>query len=102
MDQKPINEQIKDAQLLVIDENGVKLGKMDRQTAINNAKDKGLDLILFVPANKTGTLSIAKIGDYGKYAYEQKIKAKQSKKKQTIISTKEVKVRPQIGNHDLT
>jgi translation initiation factor IF-3 len=102
MDQKQVNEYIKDEELLIIDENGAKLGKMKKLDAVSLAKDRGLDLVLFVPANKTGSLAIAKITDYGKYTYEQKIKAKHSKKNQTIISVKEVKVRPQIGNHDLT
>jgi translation initiation factor IF-3 len=101
MEYRPINEKIYDSKLLVIDENGNKLGAMDKNAAISLAKERGYDLVLFVPASKTGGLSIAKIVDYGKFAYEQKMKEKQSRKNQSVIKIKEVKVRPQIGDHDL-
>jgi translation initiation factor IF-3 len=101
MEYKPVNEKIYDAKLLIIDEEGNKLGAMDKTDAINLAKERGYDLVLFVPASKTGGLAIAKIIDYKKFTYEQKMKEKQSRKNQSVIKVKEVKVRPQIGNHDL-
>ncbi|MDR2369119.1 MAG: translation initiation factor IF-3 [Mycoplasmataceae bacterium] len=101
MEYRPINEKIQDARLLVIDENNNKLGAMNKMDAIHLARERGYDLVLFVPADKTGGLSIAKIVDYGKFTYEQKMKAKQSRKNQSIIKVKEVKVRPQISDHDL-
>ncbi len=101
MEYRPINEKIRDPKLLVIDEDGSKIGQMTRNDAINYARDKDLDLVLFVPANKTGGLPIAKVIDYGKFNYMEKMKAKQSKKNQSVIKVKEIKVRPQIGKHDL-
>jgi translation initiation factor IF-3 len=101
MEQKLINEKIIDNKLLIIDENGNKLGPMNKMDAVRLAKERGYDLVLFVPASKTGGLGIAKIVDYGKFAYEQKIKDKQSRKNQNIVRIKEVKVRPQISDHDL-
>jgi translation initiation factor IF-3 len=101
MEYRPINEKIPDAKLLVIDENGSKLGVMNKMDAVRLAQERGFDLVLFVPANKTGGVAIAKIVDYGKFAYEQKMKEKQSRKNQNVIRVKEVKVRPQISDHDL-
>jgi translation initiation factor IF-3 len=101
VDNRPINEKITDQELLVIDQDGNKLGKLTRQQALEKAKEAELDLVLFVPKEKTGSLSIAKIIDFGKFNYQEKLKQKQSKKSQSVILMKEVKVRPQIGNHDL-
>jgi translation initiation factor IF-3 len=101
MEYRPINEKIHDARLLVIDENGNKLGAMNKMDAVHLAQERGYDLVLFVPASKTGSLAIAKIVDYGKFTYEQKMKEKQSRKNQSVIKIKEVKVRPQISDHDL-
>jgi translation initiation factor IF-3 len=101
MEYRPINEKISDAKLLIIDEEGNKLGAMNKMDAVRLAKERGYDLVLFVPAAKTGGLAIAKIVDYGKFAYEQKMKEKQSRKNQSVIKIKEVKVRPQISDHDM-
>ncbi|MDR0739524.1 MAG: translation initiation factor IF-3 [Mycoplasmataceae bacterium] len=101
MEYRQINEKITDDKLLVIDENGIKLGIMNKMAAVNLAKERGYDLVLFVPAEKTGNVAIAKIVDYGKFTYEQKMKEKLSRKNQSVIKIKEVKVRPQISDHDL-
>lgn len=101
MADRPINEQISDQEMLVIDQDGNKLGKLTKQQALQKAREADLDLVLFVPKEKTGSLAIVKIIDFGKFNYEEKLKQKLTKKNQSIILTKEVKVRPQIGNHDL-
>jgi translation initiation factor IF-3 len=101
MDYRPINEKIRDNRLMVIDEEGNKLGVLERNQAINLAKERGYDLVLFVPAEKTGSLALAKITDYSKFLYNEKMKEKLTRKNQTVIKVKEVKVRPQIGEHDL-
>jgi translation initiation factor IF-3 len=69
--------------------------------ALEKAREVELDLLLFVPKEKTGSLAIAKIIDFAKFKYEEKLKQKHSKKNQSIILTKEIKIRPQIGKHDL-
>lgn len=95
------NEKILDSHLLVIDEKGNNLGRLSKDEALKLAKLKDLDLVLFVPSSKNNNLPIAKIINFGKYVYDQKIKQKQSKKNQTVIKVKEIKVRPQTGSHDL-
>lgn len=96
-----INEQIREQKVIVVDDSGNNLGPMYTKDAINLAYEKDLDLVLFVPSSKTGSLSICKILDYGKFIYQQDVKQKQSKKNQVQVKMKEVKVRPQVGEHDL-
>lgn len=96
-----INEKIKDEKVLVIDDDGKNLGVMQTKEAINLANNRDLDLVLFVPASKTKKVAICKIIKYDKFAYQQQIKLKESKKKQMVIVSKEVKVKPQIGKNDL-
>ena len=61
------------------------------------AEDQGLDLVEIAP---NATPPVCRIMDYGKYKYDQAIKAKQARKKQTKIETKEMKFRPKIDVGD--
>ena len=96
-----INNQIRDHELNVIDENGKNLGKMSKRDAIALAEERGYDLVLINPARQSEQLSIAKIADYGKMLYEQKVKERQSRKNQNVVKVKEIKVKPQIAENDL-
>lgn len=99
---KLINQQIREQSLLVIDEEGNKLGILPRNEALREAEERGYDLILIVPSNQSkNQQAIAKIADYGKMLYEQKVKERMSKKNQTVTKVKEIKVRPQIAENDL-
>ena len=99
---KLINQQIREQSLLVIDEEGNKLGILSRNEALREAEERGYDLILIVPSNQSkNQQAIAKIADYGKMLYEQKVKERMSKKNQTVTKIKEIKVRPQIAENDL-
>lgn len=62
------------------------------------AEARGLDLIEIAP---NATPPTCKIMDYGKWKYENKKKEKEAKKKQTVITIKEVQVRPRTDEHDL-
>lgn len=99
---KLINQQIREQSMLVIDEEGNKLGTLSRNEALREAEERGYDLVLIVPSNQSkNQQAIAKIADYGKMLYEQKIKERMSTKKQTVAKVKEIKVRPQIAENDL-
>jgi len=74
------------------------LGVMETRKAQQIADSAGLDLVEVAP---TVTPPVCKILDYGKYKYEQKKKAKESKKKQTIVVLKEVQFRPRTDVHDI-
>ncbi len=93
-----INQQIRFAQVLVIDQNGKQLGVMNSYQANQLAEQAGLDLLCVAPGAKP---PVCKILDYGKYRFEQQKKAKEAKKNQHIIDIKEIQISPQIGEHDL-
>ncbi|MBQ7749355.1 translation initiation factor IF-3 [bacterium] len=96
-----INDQIHDQKVFVIDENGKNLGVMMTTEAIKLANSKDYDLVLFASAEKTKNLAICKIIKYDKFLYQQQIKLKEAKKKQSVVVSKEVKIKPQIGSNDL-
>ncbi len=82
----------------LIDEKGTMLGVMSPREALGIAESRGLDLIEIAPTAKPPT---CKIMDYGKWKYENKKKAAAAKKKQTVISIKELQIRPRTDDHDL-
>lgn len=93
----PINRQIKESEVQVIGENGEKIGVLSLDKAIEMAESKDLDLVLVAPnANPV----VCKIMNYGKYKFEQAKKEKESRKNQKAIEVKEIRVTPNIGEHD--
>lgn len=66
--------------------------------ARDHAREAGLDLVEVAPDARP---IVCKILDYGRYSYEQEKKAKESRRQQHQIETKEVKLRPNIDDHDL-
>ncbi|MEW6057642.1 MAG: translation initiation factor IF-3 [Bdellovibrionota bacterium] len=94
-----VNERIRGvSQVRVIDETGKMLGVFLIQDAIRLAKERGYDLLEVSP---TADPPVCKVADYGKYMYEKKKKQHDAKKKQAVISVKEVQLRPQTEEHDL-
>lgn len=94
-----VNFQIRIQNVRVIHE-GNQLGILPVEKARNMAMDLGLDLVEMVPhANPP----VCHIMDYGKYKYEQKIKQKESVKKQreSVQEIKEIRFNPAIENHDV-
>ena len=92
-----INEQIRFKEVQVIDEEGNKLGKMNTEEAIDLAMDKNLDLVL-VSSNPENP--VCKLMNYGKFKFEQAKREKESKKKQKTFELKELRVTPNIEEHD--
>ena len=93
-----INEQIRDKEVRLIGENGEQIGIMSAKEAYFKAKDSGLDLVKISPNAKP---PVCKIVDYGKYRYELARKAKEAKKKQKTVETKEIRLSPNIDTNDL-
>ena len=91
------NERIRAPQVQVISSDGQNLGTLNTQEAINIAKQEGLDLIEISP---NANPPVCKIIDIGKYKYDLQKKANKAKKKQKIISLKEIKLRPVTEIHD--
>lgn len=93
----PINEQIKANKVQVIDEQGEKRGVMGIHDALDLAYEKKLDLVLVAP---NAEIPVCKIMNYGKYKFEQAKKEKEAKKKQKVLEVKELRVTPNIEEHD--
>ena len=91
------NERIKALDVQVIGSDGNNLGVMQLKQAIQQARDEGLDLIEISP---NANPPVCKIMDMGKYKYDLQKKANQAKKKQKVVSLKEIKLRPGTEIHD--
>ncbi len=91
------NNRINSPEVQVIASNGENLGILNTNQAIAMAKEEGLDLIEIAPkANPP----VCKIIDMGKFKYDAQKKANKAKKKQKIVSLKEIKLRPVTETHD--
>lgn len=93
-----INENIRCKEMLVITDTGEKLGVISRGKALQEAENRGLDLVLVSPdANPP----VAKMMDYSRFRFEQQKKLKEMKKKQKTIVVQEIQLSPTIEKHDL-
>ena len=92
-----INDEIRVPQVRLIDQDGEMQGVMTAREALIRAYDVGLDLVEISP---NAVPPVCKILDYGKYKYEQQKKANEARKKQKVVEIKEIKVRPNIDDHD--
>jgi len=93
-----INRGIHASTVRLIDQNGNMVGVLSLNEAIRKAEEAGLDLVEISPGAEP---PVCKILDVGKFKYEQQKKAHEAKRKQKVISIKEIKLRPMIGEHDL-
>ena len=91
------NNRISSPEVQVITSDGENLGVLNTNEAISMAKNQGLDLIEIAP---NANPPVCKIMDMGKYKYDAQKKANLAKKKQKIISLKEIKMRPVTETHD--
>ena len=92
-----INDEIRVPQVRLIDDAGEMIGVMSAREALIRAYDVGLDLVEISP---NAVPPVCKILDYGKYKYEQQKKANEARQKQKVVEIKEIKVRPNIDDHD--
>ena len=81
----------------LVSEDGEQLGIVSIKEALQIAIDKGADLVEVAPSAKP---PVCRIMDYGKFKFEQNKRDKEARKKQKIITIKEVKMRPNIEEHD--
>jgi len=93
-----INEQIKSAEVRVIDEKGENLGILNTQEAIKMAKERGYDL---VEITENVQPPICKIIDYGKYKYIQEKKDKKQQSSHKKIEIKGIRIGLSTSSHDL-
>ncbi|AGH49960.1 translation initiation factor IF-3 [Sphingomonas sp. MM-1] len=91
------NEFIQSPKVRVIDENGENLGVMYTREAMEQAQEVGLDLVEVSP---NADPPVAKFLDVGKFKYEAQKKANLARKSQKTQEIKEIKMRPNIDDHD--
>jgi translation initiation factor IF-3 len=91
-----INDAIAAREIQLIDESGQNLGLISKRDALMRAEEAGLDLVEV----GNSTPPVCKIMDYGKYKYQAQKKASEARKKQKTVEVKEIKLRPNIDDHD--
>ena len=92
-----MNENINVPQVLLIDQDGDKKGVIAIEDALRLAANAGMDLVEISPNTQP---PVCKILDFGKYKYQQQKKKAEAKKKQKVVDIKEIKMRPNIDQHD--
>ncbi len=92
-----INEEIKDKEVRLIGPEGEQLGIVANIVAQSMAEEKNLDLVKIAPQAKP---PVCKIMDYGKHKFELAKREKENRKNQKVIALKEVRLTPNIDDHD--
>ncbi len=92
-----INERIRAREVRVIDENGEQLGILPPYEALRAARERGLDLVEVSP---NAVPPVCRIQDYGRYLYEKEKSERAARKRQKVITLKEVKFSVTVDEHD--
>ena len=81
----------------LIGADGEQIGVVEKNDALDRATNLGLDLVIVAD---NADPPVCKIMDYGKFKYEEQKKKNEARKKQKTIDVKEIKLRPNIDEHD--
>src|SRR4026207_2097384 len=92
-----VNERIRVPQVRVIGDDGQQIGVLTVREALELARSKNLDLVEVSP---TARPPVCRVMDYGKFKYEQNLRARKAKKKQHQMQLKEIQMRATIEEHD--
>ncbi len=92
-----INERINDKEVRLIGDDGSQYGIVSLKKAMEAATEKSLDLVKVAP---NAVPPVCKLMDYGKYKFELAKKEKEQRKNQKVITVKEVRITPNIDEHD--
>jgi translation initiation factor IF-3 len=95
--QTRVNDMIRVREVQLIAEDGANKGVVAIGEAQRYAEEKSLDLVEISPTAKP---PVCRVMDYGKWKYEQNIKAKEARRNRSQIIIKEIKYRPKIGQAD--
>lgn len=93
--QTKINDKIRATKIRVVDADGEQLGIIPTEEALAKAVEAGFDLVEVAPNEDP---PVCRIMDYGKYKYEKKKKSHQTTHQ---TKTKEIRLRPKTGKHDI-
>jgi len=97
MDNYRVGWRIRVPEVRLIGADGSQIGIVATQEALRMAEEQGLDL---VEVNPRSAPPVCKIMDFGKFKYEIAKKTKESRKHQSVVETKEIKLRPKTSSHD--
>jgi translation initiation factor IF-3 len=92
-----VNDRIRAPEVRLVGPDGSQVGIIALPDALRIARELDLDLVEVAPQAKP---PVCRLLDYGKYKYEQAIKDKEARKKQSQVVVKEMKMRPKIDPHD--
>lgn len=92
-----MNEDIRFREVRLIDADGEMRGIVPTDQALRLAEESGLDLVLISPNPDN---PVARIMDYGKFVFEQSKRDREAKKKQKVVSVKEVQIKLTTEEHD--
>ncbi|GGF35581.1 hypothetical protein GCM10011519_06340 [Marmoricola endophyticus] len=92
-----INDRIRVPEVRLVGPNGETVGIVPTDQALKLAQEADLDLVEIAPQGKP---PVCKLMDYGKFKYENAQKARESRRNQTNVVIKEMKLRPKIDQHD--
>src|ERR1700676_1887442 len=92
-----MNERIRAREVRVIGDEGEQIGVMPPFEALKMARERNLDLVETPP---TAPPPVCRIMDYGKFLYQNEKREREAKKKQKVITVKEVKFRINVDDHD--
>ncbi|MDQ3878546.1 MAG: translation initiation factor IF-3 [Actinomycetota bacterium] len=92
-----VNDRIRSPQVRVVGADGEQVGIVDLSKALAMAQELDLDL---VEVAGQADPPVCRIMDYSKFKYEQDMRQKAARKKQSLIIVKEIKMRPKIDRHD--
>ncbi|MYL62819.1 translation initiation factor IF-3 [Bacillus hwajinpoensis] len=92
-----VNEGIRAREVRLVGADGNQIGVKSKTEALDMARNANLDLVMVAPNAKP---PVCRIMDYGKFRYEQQKKEKEARKNQKIVTVKEVRLSPNIEEHD--
>jgi len=92
-----INDRIRIPEVRLVGVEGEQIGIVPIGEALRMAQENDLDLVEVAPMARP---PVCKIMDYGKFKYEEALRAKEARRKQTLTIIKEIKLRPKIDPHD--
>ncbi len=93
-----VNRRIRAREVRLISADGSQVGVVPLRQALEAAESSGLDLVEVAPHVSP---PVCRIMDYGRYKYQQNKKLQEAKRRQSGYQVKEIKVRPNTGEHDL-
>ena len=95
--QQRINDQLRVTPVRVVSDDGEQLGVLPTEEALEMARNTGLDLVEVAPSERP---PVCRIMDFAKFKYDQEKKEREAKRHQKQVQLKEIRVKPNIEDHD--